>query len=358
MRLDSLTGLRWLAALLVFGNHALVVADGTALDAARPLMRAGVVGVSFFFVLSGFVLAWSSSTSVPARTFYRRRFARIAPSHWVALALATVLAVASSAFLGVGPVLASSVLVQSWIPSERYYFGGNGVAWSLSCELFFYATAPFLLPRLARLQATGRRALMACLVVVVALVAVLAPFDDWGSVNAWFGYVFPPVRLVEFLLGALLAYEVRAGRLPSLPLVVTGPLAFGAVLVAGVLPESYMIVSVTLVPFLVLIASAAQRDTTGGAGVLRSGPLVTLGVWSYAFYLLHEQVLREATRRLGPTPGATGDAVVVLASSLLASVALAAALYRFVERPAERLLRSGDLSPVTAALPRWARVGS
>ena len=80
MRLDSLTGLRWLAALLVFGNHALVVAEGTALDAARPLMRAGVVGVSFFFVLSGFVLAWSNSTAVPATTFYRRRFARIGTS--------------------------------------------------------------------------------------------------------------------------------------------------------------------------------------------------------------------------------------------------------------------------------------
>jgi peptidoglycan/LPS O-acetylase OafA/YrhL len=59
----------------------------------RPLrlFDLGAVGVTFFFVLSGFVLAWSTSPDVGAGTIYRRRFARIYPSYLVMLLLAVAL---------------------------------------------------------------------------------------------------------------------------------------------------------------------------------------------------------------------------------------------------------------------------
>jgi peptidoglycan/LPS O-acetylase OafA/YrhL len=253
----------------------------------------------------------------------------------------------------VGPALANALLVQAWIPSEGYYFGANGVAWSLSCEAFFYAVAPFLLPRLARLGPDGRRVAMGALVGLVAVVAVAFPFTDYGSGNAWFSYIFPPVRLAEFALGALLAHEVRAGRVPRLRMAAVVPVAVASVVVAGLLPPSYSMAVVTLVPFLALIAAAAQADDRAAPSLLRSAPLVTLGAWSYAFYLLHEQVLREVSRRVAPAPGDTAAAALVLGVALVVSIAASGLLYRLVERPAERWLRSGRaLWPVPVPRPK------
>ena len=76
-RLPSLTGLRFLAAAAVTAYHAApILADRSALPKVASL---GYVGVSFFFVLSGFVLTWSGAAGLKPREFYRRRLARIAP---------------------------------------------------------------------------------------------------------------------------------------------------------------------------------------------------------------------------------------------------------------------------------------
>lgn len=71
-RLPSLTGLRWIAALLVFGYHA-----GTMRIVAEPdyqavidwLFTLGLSGVEFFFILSGFVLVWSARDGDRRRDF-------------------------------------------------------------------------------------------------------------------------------------------------------------------------------------------------------------------------------------------------------------------------------------------------
>ena len=85
-RIDALTGLRWWAAFFVFCYHALVFAPLPG--AVTAFLGKGFFGVTFFFVLSGFVLTWSASDRVSQSTFYWRRFARIYPSHFVALLLA------------------------------------------------------------------------------------------------------------------------------------------------------------------------------------------------------------------------------------------------------------------------------
>ena len=66
-------------------------------------------------------------------------------------------------------------------------------------------------------------------------------------------------------------------------------------------------------------------------------------------------MLLEGARRLAPEPGATAPALVVIGGSLAVSVALAAALYRFVERPAERVLRTGSLPSIVGLVTRWSR---
>ena len=75
-RLDSLTGVRFFAALLVFGFHGVHYANTGELD----VFSAGMVGVSLFYLLSGFVMAWTVREGDRPAAFYRRRFARIYPA--------------------------------------------------------------------------------------------------------------------------------------------------------------------------------------------------------------------------------------------------------------------------------------
>lgn len=88
-RLPSLTGLRFYMALAVLQCHALgIFANGSALPRSPVLTSAGPVAVSGFFVLSGFVLTWSSQMGERVRAFWRRRFWKIFPGHAFGWALA------------------------------------------------------------------------------------------------------------------------------------------------------------------------------------------------------------------------------------------------------------------------------
>ena len=94
-RLESLTGMRFLAALLVFGCHAAVLgyfAPETELRLMKFTYSGGWIGVVFFFVLSGFVLTWSVRPGDTPRAFWRRRVCKIYPNHLVTALAAILLA--------------------------------------------------------------------------------------------------------------------------------------------------------------------------------------------------------------------------------------------------------------------------
>jgi peptidoglycan/LPS O-acetylase OafA/YrhL len=82
-RLDSLTGLRILAALGVVLIHSVKNPSSqkplTVIPGLQSVASVGYLGVTFFFVLSGFVLTWSARRGGHAKSFYQKRFARIAP---------------------------------------------------------------------------------------------------------------------------------------------------------------------------------------------------------------------------------------------------------------------------------------
>ena len=82
-RLPSLTGLRWVGAMLVFGFHVAtlgVLADPAPREFLGGLFRLGLSGVQFFFILSGFVLVWSARVGDSRRTFRPVCGSRIDPA--------------------------------------------------------------------------------------------------------------------------------------------------------------------------------------------------------------------------------------------------------------------------------------
>ncbi|MGN6409245.1 MAG: acyltransferase family protein [Curtobacterium sp.] len=335
VRLPSLSGLRVPAAFVVFAHH--LVAFVPSPDWAARLTTSAMTSLSFFFVLSGFVLAWSARPGDTAAAFLRRRATRILPLYWIAFVIGGALALV----LGINTVvqlLPSVVLVQAWFPDAGVHFAGNSVGWSLSVEALFYVGFPFMLVALRRL---GRVGLWVVLVVAVALAAGLpvwfAP-QSYDGLAYWFAYIFPITRVPEFVAGVALALLMRSGvRVPIpmwLPLVVASSCMF----VANWLPITLHTVGATIVPFVVLIAAAAEGDRGGRPSVFAHPVLVRAGDCSFAFYLVHLLAIRMAWAVNERTVDLDWWVVGVVA--LVATLVTAWFAHRWIEVPLERRWRS------------------
>ncbi|MFI6355002.1 acyltransferase family protein [Streptomyces sp. NPDC050743] len=342
--LPSLTGLRWMAALLVFGLHVnnFGYFGGTGGRLVSWGFGAGATGVSFFFVLSGFVLTWSARPRDRVLAFWRRRIARIYPVHLVTLALALVMTYT----LGNQPrptpkqTLSNLLLLHSWW--RPWWQTLNPVSWSLACEAFFYASFPLLFLLLRRLGARGSAALGA-LAVVAVFVLARADAHHWWRYAL---YSFPAVRLPEFVLGAVTARLVLLGRWRGPGLEASLALAIiGYFLVPQVAP-GYSATVCTIAGFTLLIPAAAVADVQGLPSLWRRRRLVRLGELSFAFYMIHLLVLQSATRLLGTKPhfGLLAG-IAVTTTAFTVSLGLSWLLYEAVERPARRLLLRGRRRP-------------
>lgn len=340
MRLPSLTGLRWFAAFAVFGFHIRYApelsADPGLASVLDVLFGPGAAGVPFFFILSGLVLTWSARPGDRPGAFWRRRAARILPVHVVMwTGVFTVLAVRRIA--EPGPALTGLVLIQAWIPDQAYYFGVNTPAWSLSCEMAFYAAFPLMLPLLRRVPA-NRLSLVAAgafaAIWLVPVVSLAMPRD----IAYWFVWVFPAARVFEFLLGMSLALLIREGRWRGPGLVPSAALVAAAYLAQPYMWERWAWVAWMSGPLALLVAAAASADVEGRRSLLRTPVLIRLGELSFAFYLCHHPVIRFGARLLrGATPSVP-MLVAVAAGMLLLAVGLAWSLYHLVERPLEKRL--------------------
>ncbi|MET9535596.1 acyltransferase [Streptomyces sp. NPDC006649] len=364
--LPSLTGLRFAAAALVFGYHASLTflpmnpfADGGLADGFATLFsKAGWMGVSFFFVLSGFVLTWSADPRDTVTGFWRRRLLKIFPNHVVTWALA--LALFAGALSPLPVWLPNLFLVHSWFPEPTVYLGVNSPAWSLCSELLFYLLFPLLIRLVLRLRTAGLWAWAAGMVaamVAVQLVTDLLVPDSPASFGApvstwqfWIGYNFPPVRMFEFVLGMLLARLVLAGRFPRVPLSAAALLAAAGYALALWVPWLYGLNVATIVPVGVLICAVAVSDVRGMPSVLRGRAAQWLGEVSFAFYMVHYIVLTYARtelmggHRYGPAAG-----MAVLLTLFLASLLAGGLLMVCVERPVMRRW-AGPKARVAAAV--------
>lgn len=344
-----------MAALLVFGNH---VGDAFLSPESRlnGILQTGWVGVSFFFLLSGFVLTWSARPDDRLLSFYRRRAARIMPNHVVLWAVyLVVVLIVTGASVGFVGAIASLTLLHAWHPSEAVHFAVNGVAWSLSVEVFFYAMFPLFLPALRRLESRGRRLAMGFSCLAVLACAALG-YAAWAEGRHWLVYVFPLARLPEFVLGVLLALEVRHRRSMRASPVLMLCGAVMAWVACQWVPPAFQVASVTLVPFALLIMAAATADLAGHRSLLRHRTLVRLGEWSFAFYLVHPLVITVADHVVDLADRAPGFILVGILLLLALSVAASAAVFTVLEKPLERRLRgerrwvssSGGVPPALA----------
>jgi len=355
MKIDQLTGLRFVAAMAVFLSHLGVDPDTSMLG---RIFAEGYVGVSFFFVLSGFVLSHSYAErlrhgEIRRRTYVLLRFSRLAPLH-VLTALPFILMTFPEGWKHVAVGLLNLAFLQSWIPHSSVYFSLNAPSWSLSNEMFFYSAFLFLafLPfkRLIHFFA-----LLACLVTLTAAVVhfTVPSLDLFGSrsMSHWLFYIFPGFRLLEFVAGMLI-FEIwsRGFRMPSLAFPLAIALLIAAMSFGYAVPEEFRY-SLFYLPFVCILLFSSLNIEGVMRNLLCSRSMVFLGNASFAFYLVHQPILGQL-RAAGVKDMIGGPGFV--AAGLLVVVVVSSLTYMMFERPVERALkrrilgRSRDLAAAGA----------
>ncbi len=147
-RLDALTGLRCFAAINIVLFH---FSNPDWFGPLAPVVNAGYASVSFFILLSGFVLGYNYNPKARAGElskvrFYEARFTRLYPIYLLSLILAFKMipmewGTHTHGMFWTGMVL-SPLLMQGWIPEIATFL--NTPAWTMSAESFYYVLFPWM----------------------------------------------------------------------------------------------------------------------------------------------------------------------------------------------------------------------
>lgn len=310
--LPALTGVRFFAALAVLLSHFNERNLIGVPEHVLSFLDGGRTAVSLFFVLSGFVLVYNYQGRLndagQRRKYFFNRLARIFPVVVLALALASVgvayallnpdqgLMLEWYALDSHVPVfLAASFLAQltmttGWLPSASLNQPWNGPAWSISCEVFFYALFPWLLAKMTRLR-QSRLALVLAGAYAFQLVFILvarqfAPAGQRGFLVSQ----FPVTHLFEFLIGMAAALwfartgrEWLAQRGRRAGLLAASLAAIAVISWLRPVDPAYFLLS-PLFAALVVSLAAAPCDRPGWLGWK---PMVLLGEASFSLYMIH-----------------------------------------------------------------------
>jgi len=358
-RLPALTSLRFFAAFHVVIFHFQAMQTFIGPVWFQKLSSIGYVGVSFFFVLSGFILVYTyAGRPMVLKNFWRARFARIYPAYafsllvtapfffYAVLTMNFPFFVWAKTHLKLASALVLSLL-HAWVPPAALTW--NAVAWSLSVEAFFYVLFPFLLLVLVR-RSQPQLLLIAAVSWLTSLVfsgsyVVLNP-DRLSIVNAdvlgafWLNALkFNPLaRLPEFLLGMACGFlflrSRRESKLASL-LVLSGIAALLVVVYfSAVIPYPILHTALLAPAFAAIVYGFALRPNWGM--ILENRWLVLCGDASYSLYLLHSMIVGMYFH--STTGQLRYQSPMGILVFVLIAVSISALVYRFIEEPARRKL--------------------
>lgn len=348
MRLNNLQALRAIAALLVVLVHmkdaelklggATLLGDWTAF---------GVVGVDLFFVLSGFVMVFTTETKTGGTSdslrFFYSRVTRVYPIWWLTL----------------------SALIVFWMIKPELVYSGNytdpnfvkdylliisdqapllAVGWTLIHEMYFYVVFTLIL-----FLPYGPRFRLYCILVWAALVifgsAILSPQEP-----NLIGLALNPLTL-EFIIGALVAYVWRftEGRYgwSTLAIGLIWIVMSCCVYVVAPIDENVSIVGHADEAIRVLLFGPACGLIVYGAVAIESrkslsasNPLVAIGDWSYSLYLTHMLTLNAGAFLMRPfASDRIYDNPLILMVLITACILVSAISFKCFEQPTTRLFK-------------------
>ncbi|KQX51988.1 MULTISPECIES: acyltransferase family protein [unclassified Paenibacillus] len=339
-----LTSFRFIAALMVFLYHVGI----------WKAYQTGYIGVSFFFILSGFILCINYREKLgkldfhQIKTFYIARFAKIYPTHLLTFLLAVpfyfLIPLKHSTILYVLQAFTNILLVHSFLPVGNFSF--NGPSWSISDEFFFYAIFPFMIILIIKYFGSGRKKILSIcfLWLIMLVVAILFSYNKSDAINNWLFFVFPVTRAFDFLVGitlGLLFLEIKEIinlkftkltftilEISSIILLLLS-IYFSTSLIQNLRYDLFF------TPFLSLLIFTFAFQKGIISDLLSNKIFVYLGEISFSFYMIHNLVLSYtywSLLELSITP-------LTITGCFIVTIALSSILYHFYEEPLRKKIR-------------------
>ncbi len=375
-RFEHIDALRAFAAMAVLTTHAAAQAQVKTADWASLVLRLNV-GVTIFFLISGFVLyrPWvAARTGAPARglvTYARSRLLRILPAYWVALTALAIWPGLPGMFSSDTPIYYG--LLQIYQPET--FLGGLAPAWTLCVELSFYLALPFWAKTADRLAARmGFERSMRVEAVALAAAALAAltwhtavqygtdrdylantllGMFDWFALGMALAMIsvreeHAPSRLGAVLRGRpwlwwagavalylVLCYGIGLPNFPtfpppemSIPLVAAEHLGYG------------------LVALMLVVPAFFPGDRSGWPRRLMTWrPLAWLGLISYGVFLWHDPLVYKLDEFGALDLIPTMPVLSIWLATVAVAIPLGAASWYLVERPALRFKRGRPEKP-------------
>jgi len=292
----------------------------------EPILSYGYLGVDFFFLLSGFILAGAHGATFATRyargdhlKFLRRRSWRLLPLHWSVLAVVAITTLIFGQLSGRGSLLQEFALLNAWFPGSAEL---NGPDWSLSTE--WAANLAFPLLAYMTLSPTRPGQQRAILSVILSVAGLLfCAFRHQGSLDT----TTPPFALIrcfaEFSIGMILyRFRNRVSVLNSdrtLAVLTTGL----AILI--VLRASNVVTVSVMAAGLVGVAGNRSRFSS-----FLSIPAVHwLGKISFSIYLVHLPLLLLVRQTFVGNDPLT--IAMVCATAIPTVLAISAVTHRYIE---------------------------
>lgn len=298
--LNSLTSLRFFFALAVFFSHLTFIKTDLVWYnwIKNTIFFEGYVGVGFFFILSGFVLALNYQHKViqpnfSFKNFYIARFARIYPLHLITFCIMIPYVVFMDLFQWDKALLNISLL-QSYIPYKAFYFTINNVSWSISTEFFFYLMFPFYVIGLMRYPK-----LKYTLLLIIPTIIISEPhFAKDRDLEKGLFYINPLVRSFDFILGIVLCQVYQ--KIKGTPISISkGTLLELAALLLFIVffsfheevARAYRYGIYYWLPMAAIVLIFAMQKGYISK-LLQHKKLVYLGEISFGFYMIHMMIIK------------------------------------------------------------------
>lgn len=295
----TLQSLRFFFIILVVLSHYI----GSSFDFG------GECGVSFFFMLSGFVLSLAYSERIAKGSFSTKPFVvkqwiKIYPLHILTFIVMFALDIRLEKYCDITAVIANILLLQSWVPADSFYFVANSPSWFLCDILFFYVVFSSLNKYI--LRSDNRKLLAISLVVILLYICMMFVLPTY-LVNPIL-YANPLMRLLDFIVGIILYklyisdngialkdklngksfFTVSLMELSVILLVVITAIVYPH------LPQRVRTVSIFWLTIPLFIFFFAMTDKHSGviSRFLQGKTMLWLGNISFSIYIIHAPVLR------------------------------------------------------------------
>ena len=319
----------------------------------------GALGVSVFFVISGFLYSYNYSNrfqnlnSGVLLNFYRSKFARLYPVHILTFFISIPLLGLTKVPTDILDIFTNLLMMQSWFPRGIHVFSFNSVSWFISNIWFFSLITPFVLYAIHKCELGNSITKLIALNILLFATAVFIalPFKTMESYsfNWWFVYTSPYFRVFDFLIGiitGLLFINIK-NSFPSKNVVFYTALEIMAILffwkffTMPYFKFPSLVMSIYYEPaiVLVLIVFGLQRGLL--SSIINNRFSVLLGRLTYSAYMVHLMIILYVAFLLSDSIFKYKGDLLHLGAQAMVLVfifCISDVIYRYIEIPGKNLI--------------------